>query len=398
MTQTSVHSLARTPSAPADVLLSATDLYVSRPTHTKSEKHVFEVLALNLLKETSDDARQRIAHMLMRHGDAPQAVLDALANDDNPRVAFPILRARSSSMTDTSDKQQSLAATDFPGQDNHDMRNHDMRNHDMRSAALPSQNVAAQDVTAQETPALKEDGLRGSFVDHFAEDLTSDKIHASKVLITGYMRLAKDQRNDAIAAAEMAVLIEMTSGGRKQPASVFKESAREKLLQAAMSGQATLLIRELSYLLGLPEDFARQAVVEDSGEAFTICLKAMDMPQDRASQIIIRIFGAQSDITQVRDLMALHRTVSLNAARLMVRAWATGKVGWPEPQQSAPAVAPQRAAAASAPAAPVQEKPQPKVKHQSQYQDAADRKAREHKQTSKAWASIREIERLLTIK
>lgn len=318
MKNASAHLTARTPSAPVDVLLSATDLYVRHERHSKSERDVFEVLALNLLKETSDAARLRIANLLADHKDAPEAVLRALARDADTKIAAIALRR----LNETAPSALPVAGND-----------------DLEGAEPPlayEEPVSANfsdEAESEHVSTLEEDlaatALRGSFVDHFADGLTRDKVETSELLITRYVDLPDDMRREAIAAAELMVLIQMTSGGYKSPMPVFKDSARAKLFHAAMGGQTSILVEELSYLLGLARDISTKIVVEDTGEAFAICLKALDMPKMLASQVLIRIFGHQNDIAKMRDVIALFSNVSQNAAKVLVKGWITGKVNYP---------------------------------------------------------------------
>lgn len=318
MKNASAHLTARTPSAPVDVLLSATDLYVRHERHSKSERDVFEVLALNLLKETSDAARLRIANLLADHKDAPEAVLRALARDADTKIAAIALRR----LNETAPSALPVAGND------------DLEGAEPPVAYEEPVSVGFSDeAESQHVSTLEEDlaatALRGSFVDHFADGLTRDKVETSELLITRYVDLPDDMRREAIAAAELMVLIQMTSGGYKSPMPVFKDSARAKLFHAAMGGQTSILVEELSYLLGLARDISTKIVVEDTGEAFAICLKALDMPKMLASQVLIRIFGHQNDIAKMRDVIALFSNVSQNAAKVLVKGWITGKVNYP---------------------------------------------------------------------
>src|SRR5690554_1984476 len=69
-------------------LLAATEVFVSAPSHARDEVHLFEELALKLLREARLERRQAVAALLAPHPDAPPLVLRALLADD-ASVATP---------------------------------------------------------------------------------------------------------------------------------------------------------------------------------------------------------------------------------------------------------------------------------------------------------------------
>ncbi|MEP2439078.1 MAG: DUF2336 domain-containing protein, partial [Roseibium sp.] len=163
---------------------------------------------------------------------------------------------------------------------------------------------------------------RPEILKRFGKDLVDRKVLNSSQMLTHFSRLDAPLRQEAIASAELASLINLARSGSHKPARpVFKQSLLEQLHQSALTGGAEQFAHELSYALGLPETFTGDIVTTDSGETLSICLKALGFTEAQAAQILVRVLGDRLPLEGLRGLVEVFSNISHGAAMLLVNRW-----------------------------------------------------------------------------
>ncbi len=351
-----------------DVLLSATSLFVSRETHEPRDITVFRELALNLLPQTSDDARRKIACHLIRHPDSPVEVLKALGADEDALTAYPVLR-NSPGLGEEILTLQAERGTDSLRKaiaDRSDLTDPVIlalgRHGD---SDVISQLLARPDITLSEelVSRLCE---RAGILSRFGDELIARKALKSEHLLTHFPRLGADLRKEAIASAELSSLVQMArSGVQKPPRPVFKQDLLQRIETTALSDGKTAFIEAMTYALGLPQDLIQRAVEIDTGETLIVCLKALGFTEAVTGRIIIRLLGARLPLPAIRDLLDIFVNISHGAALLLVNRWIGGPDGL--------------------------ERKAEEIRHQPVFQEST--KQRSGADTS--WQEIEEIEKIL---
>ncbi|MBD8874827.1 DUF2336 domain-containing protein [Roseibium polysiphoniae] len=321
------HETARRQSSPSHaegVLLAASELFAGREAHDSRDKTLFRELALNLLPQTDESDRRRIACHLVRHPATPPEVLAALAADEDALTAYPVLRNAPSLDEDI------LVAQAERGPDS--LRKAIAERTDASPKVLE---ILAQaggpDVIAlllERTDIDLDEAMvsmlckRPDILKRFGKDLVDRKVLTSSQMLTHFSRLDASLRQEAIASAELASLINLTRSGSHKPARpVFKQSLLKQLHHSALTGGAEQFAHELSYALGLPETFTHDIVANDSGETLSICLKALGFTDAKASQILVRLLGERLPLKGMRDLLEVFGNISHGAAMLLVNRW-----------------------------------------------------------------------------
>ncbi|WP_417684692.1 DUF2336 domain-containing protein [Roseibium sp.] len=324
--------MAKTPKNSRDhtrdeVLLSATELFVSREFHDERDVTLYRELALNLLPQTGETDRRKIACHLVRHPDAPIEVLKVLGHDEDPLTAYPVLRNTADLGPDI------LKCQAERGPDSLRKAIADRADLTAGIAIAIARNggidvieqlLSRPDVLLDEAmvSALCE---RPETLQHFGDELIARKVLKGEHLLNHFPRLGKGLRREAIASAELASLIQMTrTGTHKAARPVFKQDVLAKIETCALADGAEAFSGALSYALGLPEDLVRRAVEIDTGETLVICLKALGVTEAVAGRILIRLIGAHTPLAQIRDLLDIFVNISHGAALVLVNRWIGG--------------------------------------------------------------------------
>jgi len=311
-----------------DVLLAATELFVSRERHDKAELIVFTELFSNLLSVTAEKDRRRISCLLIRHKDVPPSCLTQLGADEDPLTAYPVLRH------DTALPSDVLLLQARRGPDS-------LRKAiaDRKMLSEPLIFALAETGGTDVVRALLERSavsLHGRFIDTIVKrpeimaalgsTLADRGMFSSEQLINQFLDLPAAVRAEAIASAELAGLVALTQNGAVQaPQPVFKTSLLVSLKTSALSGPQNQFTTDLAYALGLPETLAQHIVSTDSGEAFAIALKALGFDRSSAAALLVSQLGRRLNLHEIRGLIDLSSNISHSAARLLVGRWTGSK-------------------------------------------------------------------------
>ncbi len=324
------------------VLLSATELFVTRSRHHIEETRIFLELARNLLSSTSVGDRRRIASLLAPHPEMPDDLLERLARDDDELTAYPALRysprlsvdllletamSGPDSLRKAVANRPSLresvigALCKYAGAsvvrillDRHDVI---LNPNHQTNLSRRSDIVATLGLELAGQDALNPDGLMGQF-----------------------LHLPTSLKSKAIAAAEMTSLVKQaqapgnSAGSRSGSARLqLCDALVKEAIQQNKPRFSDLLSRDLS----LPSATCDLLLQDDQCEGLTVALKALGMQPSQLMTVLIRLFGETTSLEKVRDLLRLHRTLSPGAAEVLVSQWILH-------EQSAPNITSQYAA------------------------------------------------------
>lgn len=313
-----------------DVLLAATELFVSRERHDEAEVIVFTELFSNLLPVTAEKDRRRISCLLVRHNDVPPSCLTQLGADEDPLTAYPILRHGAALPSDVLLRQTRRGPDSLRKAIT-----------DRKMLSEPLILALAETGGSDVVRALLERSgvsLHGRLIDTIMNrseimaalgaTLADRGVFSSEQLMTQFLDLPAALRTEAIASAELAALVALTQNGAVQPPQpVFKTSLLDSLRAGALSGSRDQFTTDLAYALGLPEALAQHIVLTDSGEAFAIALKALGFGQDSVAALLVSQLGKRLDLHEIRSLIELSSNISHGAARLLVGRWIGSKAG-----------------------------------------------------------------------
>lgn len=337
-------------------LLAACELYVSMGSHDRTERAIFAELARQLLPETNTEDRRRISELLAVADEAPRETLCALARDEDPVVAAPIL-AVSEGLSDCD-----LVAALGRGPEG-------LRRLIAARPALSEPVVTAFFSTADAQTlemlldrgdiSISSDALgvleeRPDVLRRLAPRLTALKALPASLLFASFPDLDHAGRLEAIAAAETRALAELAR--KKKPNTLqtaFKPAVLQELVAAALSGGVAAFAANLAYALALPPDLAAQIVDDAGGETLVICLRALGLKDEDAARVLVRLFGAKRSLDDLRALLALFDRLTQRAAAIIVSAWNENTIVAPPDQATAqaPSHAPQFSGAARGDAA-----------------------------------------------
>lgn len=317
-------SLRKSP-AP-NVLREATELFASVPRHDIEEQRIFLELARNLLASAPVADRRRIASLLAAHPEMPDDLLERLADDEDPLTAYPALRysprlsvdllvrkARSGPETlrkaianrpslreSVIDTLCEVADTGVIGSL---LQRNDIRLTPAHQAKLSrrSEIVAGLGLELASRNALNKDGLMGQF-----------------------LHLPAQLRAEAIAAAEMTNLVKQAQSpaepsGRHEGTLHFR--LLDGLLVQARKQDRVRFSDLLGQGLGLPQPTCDLLLQEDQGDGLIVALKALGMTARDTATVLIRFFGEQLALADLRALLRVHRTLSRGAAQVLVSQW-----------------------------------------------------------------------------
>ncbi|WP_150522977.1 DUF2336 domain-containing protein [Roseibium sediminis] len=325
------------PSSDRGVLLSACELFVSRDRHDPAEKRVFQELALNLLPKASLADRRRVSSILSRHGDAPLALVDALARDEDPLTAYSALRFASNlpmtTLLETIERgpdslRQAIAERPvLTEQIVEDICRFGGENVVQRLLARPG--------ISRFIKKAKPDLKPGEDVAPYVENITRETKKSPEALMRDFFNLDLKLRNKAVAAAEMTALVGHTNGQLPLGDELVRDDDLvELVVKAARSETPQNAVKLLAQSVRLPDTTADLISSEDNGDTLAVILRATGFSEEEATTVIIRTLGHRRGLLQIRPVFSLFNNISLNAARVLLDQWSEDA-----PQQAVPAAA-----------------------------------------------------------
>ncbi|WP_305988782.1 DUF2336 domain-containing protein [Roseibium sp. MMSF_3544] len=320
-------SSTRPTAAPArQVLLPATEFFVGRQPHDIEEKRIFLELARNLLPSTPVEDRRRISSLLAGHPEIPDDLQERLARDEDPETAAPALRKSPRLSVDL-----------------------------LASIAQNGPEISRQAIATR--PSLREsiisvlcDHAEASVIAILLErdDITLSKTHQAKLcrrseiiatlglelagqdalnpdgLMGQFLHLPAPLKKQAIAAAEMTSLVKQaqTPGGNmSQRPDKNRLRIQEALVQEALNQNRSRFADLLGQGLGLSRSTCDLLLRSDQGEGLTIALKALGLPEFQTTTILVRLLGDETQLSDLRGLLRMHRTLTHGAAEALVSQW-----------------------------------------------------------------------------
>lgn len=313
-----------------DVLLAATELFVSRECHDEAELIVFTELFSNLLPVTSEKDRRRISCLLIRYGDVPPSCLIQLGADEDPLTAYPVLRHGIALPSDI----LLLQTRRGPDSLRKAIAGRKMLSEPLMFALAETGGVEVVRALFERSGVA----LHGRLIDtlmgrpeimiELGAILADRGVFSSDQLMDQFLDFPATLRAEAIASAELEGLVALTRSGAHQiPQPVFKSSLLDSLKASALSGTQLQFTTDLAYALGLPETLAHRIVFNDSGEAFAIALKVLGFDQSSRTSLLVSQLGRRLDLHQIGALVDLSSNISHGAARLLVGRWIGSKAG-----------------------------------------------------------------------
>lgn len=313
-----------TPGQQGSLLLSATELFVGLERHDCSEVNIFQELSNNLLGSTPERDRRRVAALLVRHPQAPQAVLEKLARDPDPLTAYPVLRHTASLSEDI----LLAAAENGPDTLRKALALRTSLSESVKRMLLQNagsdviRSLMERDDVTLDSASMAVLENRQEIMADLGTELAARGLLTEEQKMARFLYLDRPLREEAIAAAELANLVEMTrQGGGRGLKPVFKAELLDILKASAIRGTSQQFSTELGFTLGLPEEVVKRMLAEDSGEALAIALKALGFSKSNTTSMLVRLLGDRLTIDDIRRLIAVSSTISAGAARLLVQSW-----------------------------------------------------------------------------
>ena len=269
-----------------------TDLYVQKPTHTLDEERHYTELALRLLDGVDTATRAVVAQKLAAYPAAPAALIHRLGRD-TIEVAEAILR-HSSSLTEA---ELSTLVEDRGAE---------------HAAA-----VAAREVRPTASPTVSSGGFPPAFR---AADALLSRAPASRRSSPASSTLSADALGEfffeASSSERRALLADLDSSDDVARAQIFPSADAVRLLEtAALARRTDEFARTLAVELDLSVHTARRIVEDASGEPLLVAAKALDMPTEVLTRILLFVNPAiGQSVPRVFDLARFYPEITRNAA------------------------------------------------------------------------------------
>ncbi|WP_181708480.1 DUF2336 domain-containing protein [Chthonobacter rhizosphaerae] len=306
------------------LLKASTELFVSEPTHVLAEIHMYEELALQLLRITPLDDRRLVAHMLSRHKDAPAAVLRALMADDISVAAVIIEKAETVPEVDlialvatgSPDHLRSLARRVRPSPALVEALVRNLPEADLpilldnATARIPAHVMPMVIAAAQGRPEIAR-ALGGRI-----EDLDD------AALTDLFLDLDTRGRRRVVQGLEILALRAFASKTAIPRPPAPSAELVQALSRAALLRDLDVLAGLLADLLSVEETLARRLLLDEGGEPLAIALKAVGLDPATNTRLLLFTGGPdQRDYFQMKRLMDLNESISLRSAAILVSRW-----------------------------------------------------------------------------
>ncbi|MBN9671132.1 DUF2336 domain-containing protein [Roseibium aggregatum] len=283
-------------------------------------------MARNLLPLTEVEDRRRIAGLLASHPEIPDDLLEQIASDEDPLTAYPVLRYSPGLSVDL------LLRRVETGPDS-------LRKAIANRSALPESVIDALCADADEGVirillgrddiGLTSDhkaklGRRSGLLAKIGPELASRDAIGTGSLVGRFLHLPAALKAEAVAEAEMASLVRQvrrpgSSSGRHRGGSQHRLT--DGLVRQALAQNKPRFTELLSQALSLPRTLCDRLLNDDQADGLVVALKAIGLPATETTSILIRLFGDQLPLGDIRALRRFHRTLSLGAAETLVGQW-----------------------------------------------------------------------------
>jgi uncharacterized protein (DUF2336 family) len=278
-----------------------TDLYVQEAVHGPAEKARYAELACRLLDSVDLATRAAVAERLARYAGTPPAVAGKLARDDIS-AAGPILR-RSSVLSEA--ELHSIL--------------------DSRGIAHAVAIAARENLPRSIAARLREAGTGRTQKDVPGDQArmtnrTSTQAMNSAVTFTLARRFLvtnADERRRILTALACCPPVDDEERLRR-----LDRGLNDELERAALRHRSTEFMTLLHDHAGMPGDIAARIVSETSGEPLAVVCRALDMPFNTASRILLFLNPAiGGSVQRVFRLASRYEEAKPENARRLTAAW-----------------------------------------------------------------------------
>lgn len=306
------------------LLRAATELFVSGSALTQSDVHIYEELALQLLRITPFDDRKAVAGLLARRENAPAAVLRALLADDPAIASLIIQKSRNVPDVDLI----ALVATGSPG-------------HLEALTQRPNPSPALVEALVRRLPSERLPLLIANPNVQFPAHVMAMVVAAAKGhpdvaialsrrlgdiddadLIDLFLDLDGIGRRRALLALEVVALREFAAGKPMPSVRSPDPDLVSSLARTALSRDLDRIASQLALLTGLEPALARRILVDKGGEPLAVALKAAGLDAPTATRVLLFSGeGEGRDYFAVKRLLDVYESVSNRSAVLLVDRW-----------------------------------------------------------------------------
>lgn len=306
------------------LLKAATELFVSVPSHAPADVHMYEELALQLLRITPFEDRRAVAALLSRHADAPPAVLAVLLTDD-PAIASPVIR-QASAVPEV--ELIALIATGSPdhltalaGRPNPTPRLVEALVRKLPVEALirlleNATLVLSSTVTPLLVERAKGHPALASALGHRVGDVEDAD------LVDLFLDLDSHGRRRVLLALELLALRDFAAGRPLPKLPPPDPDLVEELARSALSRRLDVIAQRLGRLLGVAETIAHRLLVDDGGEPLATALKASGLDEPTAMRVLVFSgAGDGRDYFQVKRLLEIFANTSQRSADFLLSRW-----------------------------------------------------------------------------
>ncbi|WP_181704320.1 DUF2336 domain-containing protein [Chthonobacter albigriseus] len=306
------------------LLKAATELFVSVPVHPAPDIHIYEELALQLLRITPFDDRRAVATLLSQRSDAPAAVLSALMADD-PTIASVVIRdARSVPEVEL----LALVATGS-------------RAHLEALAQRPHPTPALVEALARNLPAEALPLLLANPTTALPPGATAILIrrahgHPTLAVALGhrigdiedadlvdlFLDLDSKGRRRVLLALELLALRDFAARKPLAKAPTPHAVVVEDLARSALSRDLDIVAVHLSRLLEVDRAVAKRLLTDPGGEPLATALKASGLDEATAMRILLFSgLGEGRDYFEVKRLLEVFENTSQRSASFLLTRW-----------------------------------------------------------------------------
>lgn len=278
------------------VLLRAlTDLYVQEPVHGPAERARYGELACRFLDSVDIATRTAVAERLANYPGTPPAVAGKLARDDIS-VASPVLR-RSTALSES--ELHSIL--------------------DSRGIAHAIAIAARERLPASVAKRLRDTGMGRTTPAAAAARSSVQETNPAVTfaLARRFLATNADERQLILTAIACCPPVEHEERLRR-----LDRAFNDRLERAALRHRAPEFAALLHDHAGLPGDIAERIVSDSSGEPLAAICRALDMPFDTASRILLFLNPAiGGSVQQVFGLANGYEAMKPASARRLAGAW-----------------------------------------------------------------------------
>jgi hypothetical protein len=336
--------------SPSRVLTDAVDLWISAPSHEKSEVRTFCDLVAGLLDDADPDRRRYVAERLAKRADISPALARRLASDDPPIAApmivgSPVLTSAdlvqimrcgpahvrlvaerldlgaeiTASLVGPLGAAEALrraaagARVTSPGTTSRPSDSAAREAAEPHPTITPPSADAEPSIAAETAPTAEPRARRRT---PLGDRGTDDR----DLSLATFLALEPAGRWRAIRDAASAVALQ-TTRPRARPAG---EAIGPRLFRPLAHGDRAGFIEELATVLRIGDAAAEKILDDPHGEPLAVALAALGVDERTATSILLLGLGERATLGQMQDLSALAARIGWRTGEQVVTGWRGG--------------------------------------------------------------------------